>query len=98
MNTYFVGRTAPTIPGDPYHPSPLIDDVVMFLLDAETREKFKQEFTQIMEFFNNSEKYTGGTHKWFSMERYNVMGWNSAPNKPYIYGGQSLPDLEAGHN
>ncbi|CAJ0760422.1 4286_t:CDS:2 [Entrophospora sp. SA101] len=98
VNEKLENHTFPTTPGDPDHPSPLIDDVVMFLLDAETREKFKQEFTQVMEFFNNSEKYTGGTHKWFSMEKYNVLGWNSAPNKPYIYGGQSLPDIEGGSN
>ncbi|CAG8732862.1 3276_t:CDS:2 [Cetraspora pellucida] len=80
------------------HSAPLVDDVVMILLEAESREKFKQEFPRLMDFFRNIESYTSGSHKWFSMERYNVLGRNSAPNKPYIYSGQSYWNLEARYN
>ncbi|CAG8679380.1 1435_t:CDS:2, partial [Scutellospora calospora] len=85
-------RTSATISNDS---KPLVDDVIMILLEAESREKFKQEFPRLMEFFRNIESHTNGSHKWFSMERYNVLGRNSAPNKPYIYSGQSYWNLEA---
>ncbi|KAF0400037.1 hypothetical protein F8M41_009622 [Gigaspora margarita] len=80
------------------HSSSLVDDVVLILLEAESREKFKQEFPRLMNFFRNIESQTNGSHKWFSMERYNVLGRNSAPNKPYIYSGQSYWNLEARQN
>ncbi|CAG8760695.1 19269_t:CDS:2, partial [Gigaspora margarita] len=87
-------RTPATILGDINRPSSLVDDVLLFLIDAESREKFKQEFPRLMEFFRNVEKYTNGTHKWFSMERYNTLGHNSRENKPFIYAGQSKSNLE----
>lgn len=95
---HFLAIKPATTAGDPSRPSPLIDNLILLLFDAESREKFKQEFTQLMDFFTNVEKYTNGTYRWFSMERYNVLAQNSAPNKPHIYGGVSLERLEAGEN
>ncbi|KAF0519709.1 hypothetical protein F8M41_016464 [Gigaspora margarita] len=79
----------------PIHSQSLVDDVVTILLDGEAREKFKQEFVRLMDFFQNAEKYTDGTHKWFSMEKFNVLDFNSVTNKPFIYSGQSKQKLES---
>ncbi|KAG9304525.1 hypothetical protein G9A89_020089 [Geosiphon pyriformis] len=69
--------------------APLVDDVVLLLLDAVSREHFNEEFPKTIAFFKDLDSHTNGTHETFSFNRYNVLGVNSPPNKAFIYSGQS---------
>ncbi|KAG0206057.1 hypothetical protein BGX28_002467 [Mortierella sp. GBA30] len=88
-------------------PQPLLDDVVMILVDAISRAKFTIEMTAIMETLKavNASTTTPGPepgpgtggelngHRIFDFEHYNVLGQNSPPNKAYIYSGQSIENM-----
>jgi hypothetical protein len=77
---------------------PLVNDVVLILLDGVSREHFNEEFTRTAEFLKNISSLTKGTHETYSFNRYNVLGINSPPNKAFIYSGQSKDYLWANGN
>ncbi|KAG0352835.1 hypothetical protein BGZ54_002557, partial [Gamsiella multidivaricata] len=83
----------PHIDGTLQAPQPLLDDVVMILVDAISRAKFRIEMQTVMETFaaiNSTGSGAGAGHRIFDFEHYNVLGQNSPPNKAYIYSGQSI--------
>ncbi|CAI2169170.1 1662_t:CDS:2 [Funneliformis geosporum] len=77
---------------------PLVNDVVLILLDAVSREHFNEEFPRTLEFLKDMSNRTKGTHKSHSFNRYNVLGQNSPPNKAFIYSGQSKDYLWSNGN
>ncbi|KAG0326980.1 hypothetical protein BGZ99_008637 [Dissophora globulifera] len=82
------------IKGTMQAPQPLLDDVVMLLVDAISRAKFKRAMTRVMATLTkaNSTATTTG-HRIFDFEHYNVLGQNSPPNKAFIYSGQSIENI-----
>ncbi|KAF9190994.1 hypothetical protein BGZ50_009689 [Haplosporangium sp. Z 11] len=86
--------STPQVPGTKEAPQPILDDVVMILVDAISRAKFVIEMKTVMETFQtiNSASPTEG-HRIFDFEHNNVLGQNSPPNKAFIYAGQSIENL-----
>ncbi|KAG9323206.1 hypothetical protein KVV02_002995 [Mortierella alpina] len=99
-------QSPPKVAGTKESPQPLLDDVVMILVDAISRAKFTIEMTTIMEALKivnassvNLVPGAGGEltgHRVFDFEHYNVLGQNSPPNKAYIYSGQSIENINRG--
>ncbi|KAF9174262.1 hypothetical protein BGX21_010642 [Mortierella sp. AD011] len=80
-------------------PQPLLDDVVMILVDAISRAKFMIEMKTVMETLNSINTTATNReqgHRIFDFEHYNVLGQNSPPNKAYIYSGQSFGNMRDG--
>ncbi|KAF9349059.1 hypothetical protein BGX26_012587 [Mortierella sp. AD094] len=94
-----VPSAPPHVEGNLDDPQPLLDDVVMILVDAISRTKFIIEMKTVMETLNNiNTTSTNGEqgHRIFDFEHYNVLGQNSPPNKAYIYSGQSIENIRHG--
>ncbi|KAF9098663.1 hypothetical protein BGX27_000755 [Mortierella sp. AM989] len=90
----------PHVEGTVEAPQPLLDDVVMLLVDAISRAKFLAEMKTVMETLtkiNTTSTDNGVTgHRIFDFEHYNVLGQNSPPNKAFIYSGQSIENMNHG--
>ncbi|KAF9951587.1 hypothetical protein BGZ65_005857, partial [Modicella reniformis] len=94
----------PHVDGTMEAPQPLLDDVVMILIDAISRAKFTHEMKTVMETLTkiNSTAAAGGSpgtntgYRIFDFEHYNVLGQNSPPNKAFIYSGQSIKNMKEG--
>jgi len=91
----------PHVDGTKEAPQPLLDDVVMLLVDAISRAKFMIEMKTVMETLRTinttvETTHSGGGHRIFDFEHYNVLGQNSPPNKAYIYSGQSIENMNHG--
>ncbi|KAF9315229.1 hypothetical protein BG003_003376 [Podila horticola] len=84
----------PHVAGTAQAPQPLVEDVVMLLVDAISRAKFQIVMKTVMEVLN-SVNTTGG-HRIYDFEHYNVLGQNSPPNKAFIYSGQSIENMNKG--
>ncbi|KAG0057858.1 hypothetical protein BGZ83_000045 [Gryganskiella cystojenkinii] len=92
-----IPASPPHVDGTKEAPQPLLDDVVMILVDAISRAKFTIEMKTVMETLStiNTTATTaaGGGHRIFDFEHYNVLGQNSPPNKAFIYSGQSIENI-----
>ncbi|KAF9907958.1 hypothetical protein BX616_000279 [Lobosporangium transversale] len=89
----------PPIAGTMETPQPLLDDVVMILVDAISRAKFTIEMKAVMETLtqiNSTATSEDEGHRIFDFEHYNVLGQNSPPNKAFIYSGQSIENMRHG--
>ncbi|KAF9427116.1 hypothetical protein BGZ94_005454 [Podila epigama] len=84
----------PHVPGTAEAPQPLVEDVVMLLVDAISRAKFLVAMKTVMEVIQKVN--TTGGHRIFDFEHYNVLGQNSPPNKAFIYSGQSVENMKQG--
>ncbi|KAG0355242.1 hypothetical protein BG005_005831 [Podila minutissima] len=84
----------PHVAGTAQAPQPLVEDVVMLLIDAISRAKFKIVMKTVMEVLNTVN--TTGGHRIYDFEHYNVLGQNSPPNKAFIYSGQSIENMNHG--
>ncbi|KAF9166850.1 hypothetical protein DFQ26_006700 [Actinomortierella ambigua] len=87
------------VPGTKAAPQPLMDDVVMILVDAIAREKFIKQMVKtmaVLDRINAAGVETGTGHRIFDFKHYNVLGRNSPPNKAFIYSGQPLDNLRQG--
>ncbi|CAO3566569.1 unnamed protein product [Mortierella alpina] len=99
-------QSPPKVVGTKESPQPLLDDVVMILVDAISRAKFTIEMKTIMETLktvnaSSVNPITGAEgelrgHRVFDFEHYNVLGQNSPPNKAFIYSGQSIENINRG--
>ncbi|KAF9971386.1 hypothetical protein BGZ73_005698 [Actinomortierella ambigua] len=86
----------PRVAGSKEAPQPLMDDVVMILVDAISRGKFIDQMVKtmaVLDRVNNAGAVAGTGHRIFDFKHYNVHGRNSPPNKAVIYSGQRLDDL-----
>ncbi|KAG0223222.1 hypothetical protein BGW42_006014 [Actinomortierella wolfii] len=84
------------VAGSKAAPQPLMDDVVMLLVDAIAREKFLDQMVKTMAVLNRVNNVgldTENGHRVFDFKHYNVHGRNSPPNKAIIYAGQPLDQL-----
>ncbi|KAF9200193.1 hypothetical protein BGZ49_009597 [Haplosporangium sp. Z 27] len=86
----------PYVKGTAESPQPLLDDVVMILIDAISRTKFTIEMKKIMETLANINSTAEQGHRIIDFEHYNTLGQNSPPNKAYIYSGQSFENMKHG--
>jgi len=81
-------------------PQPLLDDVILILVDAISRAKFTVAMKSVMEAFAsiNSTSGSGGDtgYRVFDFKHYNVLGQNSPPNKAIIYSGQLIQKVHTG--
>ncbi|KAG0343848.1 hypothetical protein BG004_004955 [Podila humilis] len=75
-------------------PAPIVEDVVMLLVDAISRAKFLVAMKEAMAILNTVN--TTGNHRIFDFQHYNVLGQNSPPNKAFIYSGQSIENMNKG--
>ncbi|KAF8940331.1 hypothetical protein BGZ58_006978 [Dissophora ornata] len=93
-----VPEAPPHIEGTMEAPRPLLDDVVMILVDAVSRAKFLHEMKAVMATIAKINSTAGGEtgHRIFDFEHFNVLGQNSPPNKAYIYSGQSIENIKHG--
>ncbi|KAI8349382.1 hypothetical protein B0O80DRAFT_168843 [Mortierella sp. GBAus27b] len=76
-------------------PQPLLDDVVLILVDAISRAKFIAEMKTVMGTLAsiNSTTEDNKRHRIFDFQHYNVLGQNSPPNKVALYSGQLYSNL-----
>ncbi|KAF9086336.1 hypothetical protein BGX29_001456 [Mortierella sp. GBA35] len=88
-------ESPPHIAGTQEAPQPLLDDVVMLLVDAVSRGKFLAAMTKSMEALQAANT-TESRYRIFDFEHYNVLGQNSPPNKAFIYSGQSIENMNHG--
>lgn len=87
----------PHVDGTMEAPQPLLDDVVMILVDAMSRAKFNIAMKTVMETFVRINSTTGSEghagYRIFDFEHYNVLGQNSPANKAFLYSGQSIENI-----
>ncbi|KAG0060365.1 hypothetical protein BGZ90_004056, partial [Linnemannia elongata] len=88
-------ESPPHIAGTQEAPQPLVDDVVMLLVDAISRGKFLAAMTNAMEALQAANT-TESRYRIFDFKHYNVLGQNSPPNKAFIYSGQSIENMNHG--
>ncbi|KAK5820894.1 hypothetical protein F5H01DRAFT_412068 [Linnemannia elongata] len=88
-------ESPPHIAGTQEAPQPLVDDVVMLLVDAISRGKFLAAMTNAMEALQAA-NMTESRYRIFDFKHYNVLGQNSPPNKAFIYSGQSIENMNHG--
>ncbi|KAF9125857.1 hypothetical protein BGW39_007097 [Mortierella sp. 14UC] len=88
-------ESPPHVAGTQEAPQPLVDDVVMLLVDAISRGKFLAAMTDAMEALRAANT-TESRYRIFDFEHYNVLGQNSPPNKAFIYSGQSIENMNHG--
>lgn len=88
-------ESPPHVAGTQEAPQPLVDDVVMLLIDAVSRGKFLAAMTSAMEALQAANT-TDSRYRIFDFEHYNVLGQNSPPNKAFIYSGQSIENINHG--
>ncbi|KAK3835691.1 MAG: hypothetical protein J3R72DRAFT_451082 [Linnemannia gamsii] len=88
-------ESPPHIAGTQEAPQPLVDDVVMLLVDAISRGKFLAAMVNAMEALQAANT-TDSRYQIFDFQHYNVLGQNSPPNKAFIYSGQSIENMNHG--